>query len=760
MTIQQGACARFLQWLRGRCAGYVRPAMPHLEGTVPTTSFVRSLALYACAAIACIGLLFVLGKVQKLEFSVPMFYSLDAMIHLNWIKNIQDTGWFLTNSRFGAPGVQDFRDFPASDALHHGLILLLSQFASEPGAIFNLYYLLTYPLTTLIALFVFRRLGVSYPVGLTVSLLYTFLPYHVSRQLHLYLAGYFHLPLMVLLALRIYQNRPFLAREDDLRGWQRRDWIAACTICVLTGCGGVYYACFACYFWLFAGLVAVFLHRDWKPLARSTALIAIAFAVFLLNVLPTLLLWFADGHNADMIRRPPSSAELAGLKIIHLLLPIYEHRLGAFRQIELDYRIHLWPNGGAPLCLIGSAGFLFLLARTLLHPGRDKRSLLDALGLFTIAGLILATIGGLGTVFAYVVSPWLRCYERMSIFIAFFALLAVALLLDRAGRRWAATPLRQFAFLGCLLLLLVGGLRDQTPRIAIMSTKNTSEAYHSDAAFVRDVEKQVPAGRMIFQIPTRPFPEALAEPAGIRFDSYDLLRPGIHSRTLRWTGGALRGQEGDLWRKWIDSHSLDQRLALLAQAEFGGICVDCFAFRDEGVELLTDLTKRLGPPTARSKDGRLAFFDLAPFIDSLKSHSSTEEWSRLHERALHPLLIFWRDGFQEEQDEKEVGLMRWADRSSELVLQNGLATPRNVRLRFTLDIPWQEQPVRMRVAGSLFNEELLVGKDFRSFEKVLTLPPGRHRLTIHCDGPRQPLPAFPGQFIAFRIARYSVEDVE
>jgi phosphoglycerol transferase len=461
-----------------------------------------------------------------------------------------------------------------------------------------------------------------------------------------------------------------------------------------------------------------------------------------------------------MIKRQPSSAEHHGLKIIHLLLPVYEHRLGAFRQLEIDYRAHLSPNGAAPLGLIGSAAFLYLLGRALLRPVRDKQSLLDALALFTVAGVMLATVGGLGAFFNYVVSCWLRAYERMSIFLGFFAMLAAALLLERARQAWAASLWGQAAFLVLVLLLGIGGLRDQTPRIPIISTRNSAESYRSDRDFVREVEKHLHAGSMIFQIPTRPFPEALAEPAGIRFDSYDLLRPGIHSRTLRWTGGALRGQEGDLWRKWLEAHPLEQRLALLAQAEFGGICVDCFAFPDQGAELRADLSKHLGPPITRSNDGRLALFDLAPFAEAQRARHTPEEWARLHARALHPILIFWRDGFQEEQNEKDVGTMRWADQTSTFVLHNGLAMPRAIRLRFAVDIPWQEQDVRMRIAGPLFAEELSVGKEVKTIERVLTIPPGRHRFVINCDGVRQPLPAFPGHRIVFRIMRWSAEDLD
>ena len=52
-------------------------------------------------------------------------------------------------------------------------------------------------------------------------------------------------------------------------------------------------------------------------------------------------------------------------------------------------------------------------------------------GQLTVAGILLATIGGFGSLFAFLVSPDIRAYNRITGFLAFFALVAVGIALDR-----------------------------------------------------------------------------------------------------------------------------------------------------------------------------------------------------------------------------------------------------------------------------------------------------------------------------------------
>src|SRR5689334_5088007 len=98
----------------------------------------------------------------------------------------------------------------------------------NPVVVYNLYYLLTYPLTALTAMLVFRWLGLTLPAAATGALLYAFQPYHHIRwELHYFLAAYWLVPLSSIPALMICRGEfPFFPRGADgarplrLRRWQ------------------------------------------------------------------------------------------------------------------------------------------------------------------------------------------------------------------------------------------------------------------------------------------------------------------------------------------------------------------------------------------------------------------------------------------------------------------------------------------------------------------------------------------------------------
>ena len=98
--------------------------------------------------------------------------------------------------------------------LHFFLIWLLSRWVSDLGTLYNLYYLLTYPLTACTAMLALRRLGLTFPAAAVGAVLYAFLPGHYLRgEAHYFLAAYWMIPLSLLPVLRICAgNFPFYGR--------------------------------------------------------------------------------------------------------------------------------------------------------------------------------------------------------------------------------------------------------------------------------------------------------------------------------------------------------------------------------------------------------------------------------------------------------------------------------------------------------------------------------------------------------------------
>jgi hypothetical protein len=154
--------------------------------------------------------------------------------------------------------------------------------------------------------------------------------------------------------------------------------------------------------------------------------------------------------------------------------------------------------------------------------------------------------------------------------------------------------------------------------------------FDNDHEVVARIEASMPPGAAIYQMPYLPFPEA-----GLTYHrmlDYDHFKAYLHSRSLRWSYGAMRGREGDLWLRTIDGMPLEQQIDSIAQAGFSGIYLDRFGYDDAEDE--KGLRKALGEPTVVSRDGRYAFYDLRARVASLQRGLSDGAWMERQKRAL------------------------------------------------------------------------------------------------------------------------------
>src|SRR5436309_2974871 len=113
---------------------------------------------------------------------------------------------------------------------------------------------------------------------------------------------------------------------------------------------------------------------------------------------------------------------------------------------------------------------------------------MDGLAFLTVAALLLATIGGLGSLFNLLVTNSIRCYYRMVVYVAFFCILAAMLFLDRLCRKYLTTSGAVLLGHGVMAGLLFVGIFDQTSRSFALDHKNTKREYLQDRAFVSDIE--------------------------------------------------------------------------------------------------------------------------------------------------------------------------------------------------------------------------------------------------------------------------------
>src|SRR5262245_1664431 len=542
---------------------------------------------YVAAVALCLLALTLVLRLWRVDLTIPFTYGWDSSYYEMVVRGTLENGWYLHNPRVGAPYGFDGRDFPHADSLHVGLVWLLGRVALHPVLTCNLFFLATFPLTTLTSLLVLRRFGCAWGPAILSSLLYTFLPYHLLRACQLFFAAYFHVPLMVLVVLWLYRD-DFFGPEASHFQWRGGKFLASVLICVLVACGGVYYAFFGCGFLAVAGVAAATARRSAARLWPCGLLIAAVVLGGAANGIPYLQARAELGPNTGALRRSPAGAELYGLKVAQLLLPVTNHRIPALASLKARYNEKMplvTDNDFSTLGVLGGIGFLLLIARLFVRRQGTDKSPFEALSVLNLFAVLLAAIGGFGF-FVCAALPEIRAFNRISVYIGFFALFALALALSQLQHRFAASAGRRYLFGGLLGLLLVGGVLDQTPD-PLPFHAHTS-AYQEDAAFIHAIEDALPERAMVFQLPYTPYPE---NPPPHRMMDYDHARGYLHSRTLKWSYPTMRGRWGDTWQSAVSRKPPEELVASLAAAGFSGLYVDRFGYADSAAELERDLDR-------------------------------------------------------------------------------------------------------------------------------------------------------------------------
>lgn len=697
---------------------------------------LRAFARHATAVGLCLLVLAAVFDVRSEARRWPYAYRGDTMFYHLITKSVIDHGWFLNVPLLSAPGTLNLREVPTSDNNLHVLMLrMLASMTSHYPAVLNAFFLLTFPLVFVCAYWVFRHFGVGWWTSTCASLLFAFAPFHMIRgEHHLFLSAYWPIPLAVLVALWVSTDSVWPA--DAGRGvWRRGKLWFSVLLCLVLAATGSYYAFFACFFFLVASATAAARQRSWRRLWPGIGLIAVICVGVWVNLWPSLL-HFQRYGTVSVVQRPASDADLYGLRIAQLLLPAGGHRMEVLDELKSEYtrRPLINENDHISLGFAGAVGFVGLLwwfffrkPAAVRLTERGTAGLLHHLSIFNVAGVLFGTIGGFGSLLAFFGLPQIRAYNRIGIFLSFFALFALALWLDAIARRFGVTRTRAVA-LGCALAAAtVLALLDQISPRALPDYNTVKLQFASDDAFVRAIERTVPRGALIFQLPFATFPES---PPLANMQDYDLLRGYLHSDHLRWSYGTIRGREENAWFRQTAALPARQLVETLGWAGFSGISINRQGFSDNGARVERELTDLLGLPI-QSPDEELAFYSLKDYHRRLEQHTSPNERAAWHDAAMYPPLAVWQNGFSDQEGGSD-RFWRRGGHDARMTLVNRAAHTQNVRLE--MSVTPSDGTVTIRSA--LFDEPVQVDRDSPRVDRILWLPAGQHEVRFVSDAPR------------------------
>lgn len=582
-------------------------------------------ALYAAAALAAIVGAWWALQLWRADLHVPLLYVGDALSAGIGIKNTILTGWYQVIGFVGAPGALNVADYPSFDTLNYVIVRVIGFFSSDWALVMNVFYIATYPLSAIFAVLAGRRSGASRPAAFVLAVLFALTPFHFYRgEGHLFLSSYYVVPIAVMLAVAVGSAAvPFFApgdADDDstrlrIVSVASAVWAAAA---LAIGLSGLYYAFFGSFVIVIGGLVAYSRKGQWRRLAAAGLLVAIIAAAIVVQMVPTWVNNANSGPNTASVVRRPAETDLYGLRLTNLVLPIAQHRLQALDDALQPYRddlVSMLPStknesAWVGLGLIGVIGLALSLGWLLFgthRAGENPRGfsrLMDTLSVLNLSALLLGTVGGLGAILGIWVVG-IRAYNRVSIFIAFISLLTAVMALDRWVLLKIPSAYRLWGTAAIVTLAVMFGVWDQTSPSFVPDYASVASQYASDAKIVSQLEQKVPAGSMVFQLPYMSFPE---NGSIVAMADYEPFRAALHSTTLRWSYGAIKGRSDSEWQRSVDTSDTPGMLDTLKRAGFRAVWVDRAGYEDGGAKLLSSLASSTAQPPLISDTRQMVVF--------------------------------------------------------------------------------------------------------------------------------------------------------
>lgn len=542
------------------------------------------------------------------DVSYPYAYQGDSLFHA-WMAKSVSEGWIFNNARSGYPFGSNFVDFPGSDFGSHLIIKVLALLSGSSFAATNLFFLLGFPVAFISSFCVIRTFGVSRAFSFVGALLFTFMPFHFQRFSHLFYTWYFVAPIFFYLAFSVFRT----SSNQVLNVSKRKPWIKRALIALgllAISSFGVYYTLFGVILVFLAGILNIFKTGNTLGLKRALLIAFVLIGGVLLNIAPNLIGRHEQGENAEVAKRSPIESEIYALKLMQLILPRWDHRVSYAGQFTKSYNADsplINENTTATLGVVASFGLLacFLYILFSLSGARTDHRL-SFLAAATLVLFLFATTGGLGALFAFTISPSIRGWNRASIFIAFGCVLVFFLVLQIFVGKFSSR-IHGHSLLAATIILIVG-MYDQTAPPCKECGALQKLAYESDRDFVSEIERALPEGAAVYQLPYMPFPE---NPPLNRLKDYQLAAGFVHSKHLHWSYGGMRGRDGDMYYRSLSQESMEKQLEVIKRLGFKGIYIDRRGYSDNAEALIANLTTLLGaPPLFSSSNGELAFFKI------------------------------------------------------------------------------------------------------------------------------------------------------
>lgn len=587
-------------------------------------------------SILCVVLfvtLYVLLGFQKYGLDTPYFYNGgDQNLAYANNKTVLEKGWIWFNDDIGAPYGSAYIDRVQWLLMNINFIILkvIGLFTHNDLMVTtNLQFLLVFPMCAVTAFTVLRYLKIKRGYALFGAFLFSCAPYIFWRNVgHDCLTSCYFIPFTILLCIWAtdMDDADYLKLGRKFFKY-KKNWIAVLLALLTANTGVGYYPVFSCILLLICGLRNLIVHRKFAAVKKSVVSIVLIAFFFLLAILPYLVFCIINGPSQGVIRGYGAETENAGLKIVQFFIPMNDHGIFLLRRFIDRYNTRMPlvnENVTAYLGIAGGIGFLLSIPGIFIisNAKNDDGNRLQLFSSLNIGAVMYATVGGFSSVIAtFTGFIMMRSFNRMSIYILFISICTLCIYLQRANifvRAKNNKVLKSFWYIGSILFVCVC-IFDLLPTYGAGDARlaEAKDKYMIDERFVNSIEEQLEDGDMVYQLPYHVYPEG--GPVN-EMEDYSLYAGYLHSKTLKWSYGGIRGRASDEWNAMTDKLSkisIDVGILRSIQAGFKGIYIDTSAYTDDELaELTSSIEAMIGVSPTVSEDGKLLFYNLYPYIDA------------------------------------------------------------------------------------------------------------------------------------------------
>ena len=517
------------------------------------------------------------NKFDRTGWETPPLYAGDTWIYGAIVKAASEGQYlpfaFKSNRYLNAPFQANWSDFPMTEDILYSAIGLWARFMGVFPAM-NLFFLFACLLAATSFYVVGRHLRWRWEWCWAGALAFGASSYMFVRGVnHIALSYYWHLPLCLLVTWSAASTRGLVIRDRRYR--------VALFVAEATGWQNPYYTQWFLQLLLLAACAHALRRRSWARLLPAVGVAAVAMLALVSANLDTIFYRIVHGPNEGAVVRNYSAVETFSLRPVELFLPA-AHQLQAFSDLTARYKSDLAMPLNEPsyLGIIGAAGFLAMCGQAILSLLRGREGRPSGLALQTFWLLASSMVGALNGCLAVGGLLLFRAQNRVSIFLLALALFFFVQRVSSLARRWPR-PLS----LALALLLAVVAVWDQWPvSVSDKQLATTIGEMESDRKFARRMERELPAGAMVFQLPVVKHPEdhTITNPAL----AYSHFRPYLFTKALRYSHGTDKGRQTNAWQDVVAALPPAEMIKALERYGFAAIYIDRIGYPAKAHDLL------------------------------------------------------------------------------------------------------------------------------------------------------------------------------